>query len=258
MSRSSCIEEGQASCRERGAMADTSGIPDTIRREVNSRTPRAPSAPVSRWIRPQFFPGSTPFVNSAVATRTNLARRIGSKNGPNGSNGSNGANGRRLARVSPIELLEIEMLRKPSSSRTDRPAVKEHSTTAPRSQRHGIQRQSRPQPTSPATSALSFCEWCREPLGPRNQSGRKRVYCSQSCRQRAYQSRKRSKQLGLREGELVVSSVLVARMNRRLKVLETALEVVENAELHMTDNRIADLCQAARRLRRLVVGPPTR
>jgi hypothetical protein len=47
-------------------------------------------------------------------------------------------------------------------------------------------------------------------------------------------------------------------MNKRLKALETALEEVEKAGLHTTDQRIADLCQAARRLRRLVVGPPTR
>jgi hypothetical protein len=47
-------------------------------------------------------------------------------------------------------------------------------------------------------------------------------------------------------------------MNKRLKALETALAEVEKAELQLTDQRIADLCQAARRLRRLVVGPPTR
>ena len=102
------------------------------------------------------------------------------------------------------------------------------------------------------------CEWCRQPLTPRNQSGRKRVYCSQSCRQRAYQSRKRSRQLGLREGELVVSSVLLARMNRRLHALEMALDDVEAADLHTSDERVYRLCEAARRLRRLVVGPPTR
>jgi hypothetical protein len=47
-------------------------------------------------------------------------------------------------------------------------------------------------------------------------------------------------------------------MNRRLKALEKALTEVEEAELHLQDQRIAELCQAARRLRRLVVGPPTR
>jgi len=103
-----------------------------------------------------------------------------------------------------------------------------------------------------------FCEWCRQPLGPRNQSGRTRVYCSQSCRQRAYQSRKRSRQLSLRDGELVVSTVLVARMNKRLQALEIALSEVEAANLQATDDRILQLCLAARRLRRQVIGPPAR
>jgi hypothetical protein len=102
------------------------------------------------------------------------------------------------------------------------------------------------------------CEWCRQSLGVRNNSGRNRVYCSQSCRQRAYQSRKRSKQLGLKEGEVVVSSVLLDRMNKRLQALEVALAEVEAAELQNTDERVNQLYLAARRLRRLVVGPPTR
>ncbi len=64
------------------------------------------------------------------------------------------------------------------------------------------------------------CEWCGSPLGPRSHSGRTRLYCGQSCRQRAYQSRKRSKQLSLREGELVVSAVLVTRLNKKLRRAE--------------------------------------
>jgi hypothetical protein len=113
---------------------------------------------------------------------------------------------------------------------------------------------------SPRIARISreTCEWCRQTLGARNSSGRKRVYCSQSCRQRAYQSRKRSKQLGLKEGEVVVSSVLLDRMNKRLQALEVALVEVEAAELQNSDERVNQLYQAARRLRRLVVGPPTR
>jgi nitrate reductase NapAB chaperone NapD len=62
----------------------------------------------------------------------------------------------------------------------------------------------------------------------------------------------------LKEGELLVSSVLLARMNRRLQALEAALREVELTDLQSTDERIAKLCHAARRLRRMVVGPPTR
>jgi hypothetical protein len=131
--------------------------------------------------------------------------------------------------------------------------------TAPRSQkRPSAPRSDGGRPSTTARVVTQSCQWCRQPLGPRNHSGRRRVYCSQSCRQRAYQSRKRSKQLGLKEGELLVSSVLLARMNRRLQALEAALREVEMAELQTVDERIAKLCQAARRLRRMVVGPPTR
>jgi hypothetical protein len=122
----------------------------------------------------------------------------------------------------------------------------------------GIADRSSIKPYRPSRSIVEICEWCRQPLGPRNQSGRRRVYCSQSCRQRAYQARKRASQLGLREGELVVSSVLVARMNRRLQALEFALLEVEMAKLDTSDERVYRLCTAARRLRRMVVGPPTR
>lgn len=233
-------------------MADTSGIPDVVRREINGKGSGAPSAQVSRWIRPNSFRGSTPIANSLTLSLPTVVGRRASSSRPNGATRPG------LASVPPFELFEIEVLRKPSSSRVDHPSNNGHSRIAPHVERTGPPRSSGPRPSSPARTVQSFCEWCRQPLGPRNHSGRKRVYCSQSCRQRAYQSRKRSKQLGLREGELVVSSVLVARMNRRLKALETALAEVENAELHMTDERIAELCQAARRLRRLVVGPPTR
>ena len=122
----------------------------------------------------------------------------------------------------------------------------------------GTGRGSLPRPLSSRAYQHEHCEWCRQPLGPRNQSGRTRLYCSQSCRQRAYQSRKRSRQLALREGELVVSTVLVARMNKRLRALDSALSEVENANLQATDERIWQLCQAARRLGRQVIGPPAR
>lgn len=131
-------------------------------------------------------------------------------------------------------------------------------TSVPRQQVSPVARVHSSQRSQPGSAGQDRCEWCRQSLGPRSQSGRKRVYCSQSCRQRAYQSRKRSKQLGLRDGEVVVSSVLLARMNKRLAALEVALADVEAAEIHLTDERVYQLWQAGRRLRRLVVGPPTR
>jgi hypothetical protein len=102
------------------------------------------------------------------------------------------------------------------------------------------------------------CDWCQQSLGTLNEKGRRRRYCSQSCRQRAYQSRKRSRQLGLGDGELIVSSLLLARMNRRLEELDEALSEAERANLQAIDVRVARLCEAASRLRGQVVGPPAR
>jgi hypothetical protein len=247
-------------------MADTSGIPDVVGKTVNGGYMGARSRAVSPWIKPSTFPAPLAQSAMAIATPTMVPATSPPPNGSPARDGQNtlhrsngvGMSGERASQ--PVELSPIEMLRKPSSSRAQHPSAttSRNSATTLRLQPSGRPRQSTTRPVSASRNVQSFCEWCRQPLGPRNHSGRKRVYCSQSCRQRAYQSRKRSKQLNLREGELVVSSVLVARMNRRLKALEKALAEVEEAELHANDQRIAELCQAARRLRRLVVGPPTR
>ena len=236
-------------------MADTSGVPDVVRNAVNGSYMGPRSDAVSPWIKPSTFPLPFAQASMATATPTVVPAPNPSPNGSAARNGSPARNGQNPL----VELSPIEMLRKPSSSRAQHPSSTSSRTSPPTLRPLSSRpRQSTTRPVSAARNVQSFCEWCRQPLGPRNHSGRKRVYCSQSCRQRAYQSRKRSKQLNLREGELVVSSVLVARMNRRLKALEKALVEVEEAELHTNDQRIAELCQAARRLRRLVVGPPTR
>ena len=245
-------------------MADPSGVPDGRLAELGGPS-RTPNVPVSPWIRRSRFAG--PSFAASVATASGpvavapRARRRGASraSGHSDSNGSGAAAG-GASRMHPagslqLELVPLELLHREPARRsrpTSRQAGHAHDGRA------GAQRPASARAGALPRSAPQFCEWCRQPLGPGNQNGRKRVYCSQSCRQRAYQSRKRSKQLGLRDGELVVSSVLLARMNKRLKALETALSEVEKAGLHMTDDRVADLCQAARRLRRLVVGPPTR
>ncbi len=48
------------------------------------------------------------------------------------------------------------------------------------------------------------CHWCGRRLAP-NPIGRPRRYCRQSCRQRAYESRRRSSELGLGDDELIVT-----------------------------------------------------
>jgi hypothetical protein len=98
------------------------------------------------------------------------------------------------------------------------------------------------------------CRWCLKLLGPRRPSGRKRIYCSQSCRQRAYKSRKRSKQLGLDEGKVVVSTIQATRLVRRLKDLQEAAAAVESAGLDSSDARMQELCAAVRALGHVAVA----
>jgi hypothetical protein len=98
------------------------------------------------------------------------------------------------------------------------------------------------------------CTFCGKDLGDRNSSGRRRIYCTQSCRQRAYQSRKRASQLGLRDGEQVVSLMMITRVNKGLKSLAKALAEVENKQMDSTDESVSALCAVARKLGKLTLG----
>lgn len=71
------------------------------------------------------------------------------------------------------------------------------------------------------------CAWCRRPLPPPTGSGRPRVYCRRSCRQRAFEHRRRLDELGLSEAELVVARRDLDAMHDALYVLEAAVEDVE-------------------------------
>jgi hypothetical protein len=109
-------------------------------------------------------------------------------------------------------------------------------------------------PTGTPKYSEATCIFCGNDLGARNSSGRRRVYCTQSCRQRAYQSRKRATQLGLRDGEQVVSLMTVTRINKGLKSLAKALTQVEKAHMDAADENVAALCAAARKLGKLTLG----
>jgi hypothetical protein len=98
------------------------------------------------------------------------------------------------------------------------------------------------------------CNFCSRLLGPRLSTGRRRAYCSQSCRQRAYQSRKRSRELGLGDGMIVVSDAQTARLVRRINELLEAVAVVETAGLHSNDMGMQRLCAASRKLGDAAVG----
>lgn len=71
------------------------------------------------------------------------------------------------------------------------------------------------------------CRWCARrftvTLGP----GRPREFCRRSCRQRDYEARQRSREVGLSEHELVLTRQAMDELRDRLYVLECAVEDVE-------------------------------
>lgn len=71
------------------------------------------------------------------------------------------------------------------------------------------------------------CLWCRRPVPPKAGTGRPRVYCRRSCRQRAFEHRRRLQELGLSEAELVVARRDLDALHDGLYVLEAAVEDVE-------------------------------
>jgi hypothetical protein len=58
-------------------------------------------------------------------------------------------------------------------------------------------------------------------------TGRPRRFCRPSCRQRAYEARRRAAEVGLSEAELVVARSQLDELHDRLYVLACAVEDVE-------------------------------
>jgi hypothetical protein len=71
------------------------------------------------------------------------------------------------------------------------------------------------------------CPWCRRPVAARSGPGRPRLYCRRSCRQRAFEHRRRLQELGLTEAELVVARRDLDALHDALYVLEAAIEDVD-------------------------------
>lgn len=72
------------------------------------------------------------------------------------------------------------------------------------------------------------CRWCHRPVPERAvPSGRPRLYCRRSCRQRDYEARRRAAELGLGESELVVARSELEELRDSLYVLACAVEDVE-------------------------------
>lgn len=57
-------------------------------------------------------------------------------------------------------------------------------------------------------------------------TGRPRQFCRRSCRQRDYESRQRSAEVGLSDAELVITRQALNELHDKLYVLEAAVEDV--------------------------------
>jgi hypothetical protein len=73
------------------------------------------------------------------------------------------------------------------------------------------------------------CGWCGSRLPDEERVGRPRRYCSQSCRQRAYERRAAVQRGGLPEDAVVLSSAELADLQDRLFQLRCAAEDVVTA-----------------------------
>jgi hypothetical protein len=71
------------------------------------------------------------------------------------------------------------------------------------------------------------CGWCGRRIEVAAATGRPRRYCRPSCRQRAYEARRRAAEVGLSEAELVVARSQLDELHDRLYVLTCAVEDVE-------------------------------
>jgi hypothetical protein len=72
------------------------------------------------------------------------------------------------------------------------------------------------------------CAWCGRRFHVAAGRGRPRRFCKQACRQRDYEARRRAAELGLSEGELVVTREELERLRDGLYVLAAAVEDVEH------------------------------
>ena len=71
------------------------------------------------------------------------------------------------------------------------------------------------------------CAWCGRTYEVKPGRGRPQLYCRRSCRQREYESNRRSRELGLSETELVVTRDELEQLRDALYVLEAAVQDVE-------------------------------
>jgi hypothetical protein len=76
----------------------------------------------------------------------------------------------------------------------------------------------------------SACAWCGRPINVEvaaSRAGRPRRYCKRSCRQRDFEARKRARELGLAESDLIVARHEIERLDDLIYVLGCAIADVD-------------------------------
>jgi hypothetical protein len=86
-----------------------------------------------------------------------------------------------------------------------------------------------PEPRLRPRAEPRHCGWCGLRLPDEGRVGRPRRYCSQSCRQRAYERRSAVQRGGLPEDSVVLSAAELADLQDRLFQLRCAAEDVLTA-----------------------------
>ena len=72
------------------------------------------------------------------------------------------------------------------------------------------------------------CAWCGGSIAAAVGAGRPRRYCRRSCRQRDFEARKRARELGLAESDLIVARKAIEGLDDLLFVLGCAIADVDN------------------------------
>ena len=94
------------------------------------------------------------------------------------------------------------------------------------------------------------CRWCGRAYEVGGGPGRPRLYCRRSCRQRDYEARTRSRELGLGDAELVVARQRLDELHDGIAMLEAAIQDVD-ADLAAAPD---DPAEAARALQWLLTA----
>ena len=102
----------------------------------------------------------------------------------------------------------------------------------------------------------AHCAWCGRDISTNNR-GRKRKYCSQSCRQRAYEARHDLTQRGLPDDAIVLSqddaeAIIDRIFQARCAAEDLLIAISEGAstqELHKIADEVVTLTREAERLR---------